>query len=166
MTAPYRRDENLRLGTNYHPAQLATHFAFPSYGGSFDAAVLRRVGVGICRRHEGGVRCPSYMVTREEVDSTRGRARMLFEMLQGNSDSPIQDGWRSREVLGALDLCLACKRCKKDCPVNVDMATYKAEFLSHRYAGRLRPLAHYSMGWLPLWANLASRIPHVVYALT
>ena len=106
------------------------------------------------------------MVTREEVDSTRGRARMLFEMLQGNSDSPIQDGWRSREVLGALDLCLACKRCKKDCPVNVDMATYKAEFLSHRYAGRLRPLAHYSMGWLPLWANLASRIPHVVYALT
>ena len=105
MAAPYRLDENLRLGADYQPAQVSTHFAFPSDGGSFDAAVLRCVGVGKCRRHEGGVMCPSYMVTREEVDSTRGRARMLFEMLQGHPDSPIKDGWRSREVLDALDLC-------------------------------------------------------------
>ena len=166
LAAPYRLDENLRLGTDYQPAQLTTHFAFPSDGGSFDAAVLRCVGVGKCRRHEGGVMCPSYMVTREEEDSTRGRARVLFEMLQGHPDSPIQDGWRSTAVRDALDLCLACKGCKKDCPVNVDMATYKAEFLSHHYAGRLRPLAHYSMGWLPVWAQLATRLPRMVNALT
>ncbi len=166
IAAPYRIDENLRLGTDYQPAQLKTHFAFPADGGSFDAAVLRCVGVGKCRRHEGGVMCPSYMVTREEEDSTRGRSRVLFEMLQGHPDSPIQDGWRSTAVLDALDLCLACKGCKKDCPVNVDMATYKAEFLSHHYAGRLRPLAHYSMGWLPVWAQLASRLPRVINALS
>ncbi|WP_269048538.1 (Fe-S)-binding protein [Paenarthrobacter sp. Z7-10] len=87
-------------------------------------------------------------------------------MLQGHADSPIEDGWRSTAVLESLDLCLSCKGCKKDCPVNVDMATYKAEFLSHHYAGRLRPMAHYSMGWLPLWAQLASRLPRVVNALS
>jgi Fe-S oxidoreductase len=77
---------------------------------------------------------------------------MLFEMLDGHPDSPIKDGWRSTAVRDALDLCLACKGCKKDCPVDVDMATYKAEFLAHHYAGRLRPRAHYALGWLPLLA--------------
>jgi len=166
MTAPYRLDEHLRLGADYTPQQLDTHFQFPHDEGGFDTAVLRCVGVGKCRRHEGGVMCPSYMATREEEHSTRGRARVLFEMLQGHPDSPITDGWRSTAVRDALDLCLACKGCKKDCPVNVDMATYKAEFLSHHYAHRLRPLAHYSMGWLPALAQVASRAPRVLNALT
>lgn len=106
--------------------------------------------------------CPSYRVTREEEHSTRGRARLLFEMVNGDR---IANGWRSTEVRDALDLCLACKGCRSDCPVNVDMATYKAEFLSHHYARRLRPRAHYSMGWLPLWARLAVLAPGTVNAL-
>ena len=110
--------------------------------------------------------CPSYMVTREEEHSTRGRSRLLFEMLEGHADSPVTAGWRSTEVRDALDLCLACKGCKKDCPVEVDMATMKAEFLAHHYAGRLRPRSHYSMGWLPAVAQAASRAPRVVNALT
>ncbi len=114
---------------------------------------LRCVGVGKCRRQDGGTMCPSYMVTREEQHSTRGRARLLFEMMNGEV---ITDGWRSEAVRDALDLCLACKGCLGDCPVNVDMATYKAEFLAHHYKGRLRPAAHYSMGWLPLLAVAAS----------
>jgi Fe-S oxidoreductase/FAD/FMN-containing dehydrogenase len=166
IAAPYRIDENLRLGADYRPARPETHFRFPHDEGSFDHAVLRCVGVGACRRHEGGVMCPSYMVTREEEHSTRGRSRLLFEMLQGHDDSPINDGWRSTDVRDALDLCLSCKGCKKDCPVNVDMATYKAEFLSHHYAGRLRPLPHYSMGWLPLLAQAATRMPRVVNAFS
>jgi len=166
VAAPYRLDEALRLGPTYEPRQLDTHFRFPHDDGSFAHAVLRCVGVGKCRRHEGGVMCPSYMVTREEEHSTRGRSRLLFEMLQGHPDSPIQDGWRSTAVRDALDLCLACKGCKKDCPVNVDMATYKAEFLSHHYAGRLRPLAHYSMGWLPVVAQFASRMPRLINSIT
>jgi FAD/FMN-containing dehydrogenase/Fe-S oxidoreductase len=166
VAAPYPLDEHLRLGAPYRPERLQTHFGFPDDDGSFDSAVLRCVGVGKCRRHEGGVMCPSYMVTREEEHSTRGRARLLFEMLQGHPDSPIRDGWRSDAVRNALDLCLACKGCKKDCPVNVDMATYKAEFMSHYYAGRLRPLAHYSMGWLPLLAQAATRVPRLVNAVT
>ncbi len=110
--------------------------------------------------------CPSYMVTREEEHSTRGRSRLLFEMLAGHADSPVTGGWRSTEVRDALDLCLACKGCKRDCPVEVDMATMKAEFLAHHYAGRLRPLAHYSMGWLPAVAQLASRAPRLVNAVS
>jgi Fe-S oxidoreductase len=106
------------------------------------------------------------MVTREEEHSTRGRSRLLFEMLEGHADSPVQAGWRSTEVRDALDLCLACKGCKKDCPAEVDMATMKAEFLAHHYAGRLRPRAHYSMGWLPAVARLASRAPRLVNALS
>jgi Fe-S oxidoreductase len=110
--------------------------------------------------------CPSYRATREEEHSTRGRARLLFEMVNNDGDSPITDGWRSDEVHDALDLCLACKGCKTDCPVNVDMATYKAEFLHHHYKRRLRPLAHYSMGWLPAVARLVALAPRTVNALT
>ena len=110
--------------------------------------------------------CPSYMVTREEEHSTRGRSRLLFEMLEGHADSPVTAGWRSTEVRDALDLCLACKGCKRDCPVEVDMATMKAEFLAHHYQGRLRPRAHYSMGWLPAAAQLASRAPWLVNAVS
>ena len=105
--------------------------------------------------------CPSYQVTREELHSTRGRAHLLWEMLQGDV---VTDGWRSTEVRDALDLCLSCKGCLSDCPVNVDMATYKAEFTHHHYAGRpwARPVSHWSMGWLPLWSRLASRAPRLV----
>ena len=107
--------------------------------------------------------CPSYMVTREEKHTTRGRAHLLFEMLQGN---PLTEGWRSESVKEALDLCLACKGCKGDCPVNVDMATYKAEFLSHYYAGQLRPRSSYAMGLIYWWSRLASRMPGVVNFFT
>ena len=107
--------------------------------------------------------CPSYMVTREEKDSTRGRARMLFEMMNGEI---IQDGWKSEAVKDALDLCFSCKGCKGDCPVNVDMATYKAEFLSHYYAGRLRPRHAYAFGWIHIWASLASLAPSLANLFT
>ncbi|MBQ1016805.1 FAD-binding oxidoreductase [Micromonospora sp. D93] len=166
VVPPYRLDSHLRLGTDYDHGAVDTVFAYPDDGASFGNAVLRCVGVGKCRRHEGGVMCPSYMVTREEEHSTRGRARLLFEMLDGTSrGGTIGDGWRSTEVRDALDLCLACKGCKADCPVNVDMATYKAEFLHHHYARRLRPRSHYSMGWLPLVAAVAARLPRTVNAL-
>src|SRR5437870_4148158 len=117
---PYPITADLRLGTDYRPPELETHFAYPDDGGSFAHATVRCVGVGKCRRMDGGTMCPSYMVTREEKHSTRGRARLLFEMFQGD---PIPDNWRNEEVKEALDLCLACKGCKGDCPVNVDMAT-------------------------------------------
>ncbi|TWP46770.1 FAD-binding oxidoreductase [Lentzea tibetensis] len=117
----------------------------------FAADTRRCVGVGKCLNTKGGVMCPSYRVTKEEKHSTRGRARLLFEMLTGDV---IRKGWRSAEVRDALDLCLACKGCKRDCPVDVDMAAYKAEFLHHHYKWRVRPAAHYSMGWLPLWLRL------------
>lgn len=166
LVASYPLDSHLRLGVDYNHGQVATHFHYPDDDGSFGRAVLRCVGVGQCRREHGGVMCPSYMVTREEAHSTQGRARLLFEMLDGTArGGTISDGWRSEAVRDALDLCLACKGCKSDCPVNVDMATYKAEFLSHHYQGRLRPRPHYSMGWLPAVATVAARAPRVVNAL-
>ena len=121
---PNRLDENLRWGADYRPAEPATHFAYPDDGHRFSIAADRCVGVGKCRGDESGVMCPSYRATGEEEHSTRGRARLLFEMLEGDV---ITDGWQSTEVRDALDLCLACKGCRSDCPVNVDMATYKAE---------------------------------------
>jgi Fe-S oxidoreductase len=158
---PARLDEHLRLGADWAPRQSEPlYFAFPDDGGSFREAANRCVGVGKCRKleNEGGtVMCPSYQVTREEEHSTRGRARLLFEMLDGHGDGPIKDGWRSTEVRDALDLCLACKGCKSDCPANVDMATYKAEFLAHHYRHRLRPRADYAMGWLPVLARAVRR---------
>ena len=162
----YPLDGQLRMGVDYDHGGVDTAFAYPHDDHSFGRAVARCVGVGRCRRHEGGVMCPSYMVTKEEEHSTRGRARLLFEMLDGTRrGGAIADGWRSKEVLHALDLCLACKGCKKDCPVNVDMATYKAEFLFHHFKKRIRPLSHYSMGWLPVWAAVAQVSPRVVNAV-
>lgn len=160
---PYGQTANLKLGPDYDPPQWPTHFHFPEDGGSFSHATMRCVGVGKCRRHENGTMCPSYMVTREEEHSTRGRARLLFEMLQGEE---IKDGWKSDAVKNALDLCLACKGCKGDCPVNVDMATYKSEFLSHYYEGRLRPRSAYAFGWIYWWSRLASKIPQLVNFFT
>lgn len=142
-------DANLRLGSDWSPRYDGRlHFAYPEDDGSFVAAANRCVGVGKCRQHShdsGSVMCPSYQVTLEEEHSTRGRARLLFEMLHGHGDGPITDGWRSSAVHDALDLCLACKGCKSDCPVDVDMATYKAEFLAHHYEGRVRPRSHYAI---------------------
>ena len=160
---------DLRLGADWAPADPAdTEFTYPGDDGSFQRAVLRCVGVGKCHspQQDGRVMCPSYRATRDEQHSTRGRSRLLFEMLDGHADTPIKDGWRSDAVKDALDLCLACKGCLSDCPMHVDMATYKAEFLSHHYARRLRPRAHYAMGWLPLWARLAHVAPELVNALS
>ncbi|GAB2583704.1 FAD-binding and (Fe-S)-binding domain-containing protein [Kribbella endophytica] len=141
--------------------KLLTVFAYGNDNHDFAQAQRRCVGIGKCRQSSGGVMCPSYQVTREELHSTRGRAHLLWEMLEGDL---VTDGWRSTEVRDALDLCLSCKGCQSDCPVNVDMATYKAEFTHHHYARRpwARPLSHWSMGWLPLWSRLASRAPRIV----
>ncbi|WP_370353707.1 FAD-binding and (Fe-S)-binding domain-containing protein [Catenulispora sp. EB89] len=127
--------------------------------GDFGRAVRRCVGVGKCRSAVGGVMCPSFRATGDEKDSTRGRARVLQEMLDGRS---VRGGYRAPEVLDALDLCLGCKGCKTDCPVGVDMAAYKTEVLYQHYRGRPRPAAHYSLGWLPVWARLAGFAPRVV----
>jgi len=160
---PNKLDDNLRLGANYAPWEPKTRFQFPEDHGSLAEATLRCVGVGKCRRDEGGVMCPSYRATREEEHSTRGRAHLLWEMTQGEI---IQDGWRSEEVKKSLDLCLACKGCKSDCPVGVDVATYKAEFLSHYYEGRIRPLSAYAFGNIDLWARIASNAPGLINLTT
>lgn len=155
----YGQTNDLRLGTDYNPPELKRHFKFPDDAFSWERITLKCVGVGECRRHEGGVMCPSYMVTREEMHSTRGRSRLLFEMLQGNV---LKGGWKDEHVKEALDLCLACKGCKGDCPVNVDMATYKSEFLSHYYEKKFRPRTAYVFGWIYWWSRMASLMPNVV----
>jgi FAD/FMN-containing dehydrogenase/Fe-S oxidoreductase len=163
LIEPYKIDENLRLGAGYKPWQPETHFQFPHDHGSLAHATLRCVGVGKCRRDEGGVMCPSFRVTREEEHSTRGRVHLLWEMAQGEV---IRDGWRDEVVKESLDLCLSCKGCKSDCPVGVDLATYKAEFLSHYHEGCLRPRSHYAFANIDLWARLASAAPGLVNLTT
>jgi len=174
---PYKLDANLRLGPNYAPWEPETRFQFPADHGSLSAATLRCVGVGKCRREgrgdDGGVMCPSWRATHDEEHSTRGRAHLLWEMTQGQSrqgpareDAIIRDGWRSEAVKQSLDLCLACKGCKSDCPVGVDVATYKAEFLSHYYEGRVRPRSAYAFGNIDLWARVASTVPGLVNLTT
>lgn len=157
LVRPAPLDANLRFSVlPRKPVDVA--FGYPSDGGDFSAAVRRCVGVAKCRTAPvpgAGVMCPSFRATGEEEHSTRGRARLLHEMLAGEL---VTDGWRSTEVRDALDLCLSCKGCRSDCPVEVDMATYKAEFLHHHYAGRRRPAAHYAMGWLPVWLRWAARV--------
>jgi FAD/FMN-containing dehydrogenase/Fe-S oxidoreductase len=160
---PFPPTENLRLGTDYAPPAPDTYFHFTSDGGSFANAALRCVGVGACRKHTSGTMCPSYMATREEMHSTRGRARLLFEMLEGD---PLQDGWRSEAVKEALDLCLACKACKSECPVQVDMATYKAEFLAHYHEHRWRPRQAHFLGRIDRWSRLAALMPRLTNFMT
>ncbi|MGI5376254.1 FAD-binding and (Fe-S)-binding domain-containing protein [Streptomyces sp. CA-251387] len=156
LVRPAPVDANLRFAVlPRKPVDVA--FGYPADGGDFSAAVRRCVGVAKCRTTSvsgSAVMCPSFRVTGEEEHSTRGRARLLHEMLAGEL---VTEGWRSTEVRDALDLCLACKGCRSDCPVEVDMATYKAEFLHHHYAGRRRPAAHYSMGRLPQWLRAVAR---------
>ena len=156
LVEPYKLDEHLRLGAEYRPWEPETHFKFPEDHGSLASSTLRCVGVGKCRRYEGGVMCPSFRVTREERHSTRGRAHLLWEMTKGEV---IHDGWRDEHVKESLDLCLACKGCKSECPVGVDVATYKAEFLSHYYEGRRRPRSALAFGNIATWARLASLAP-------
>jgi FAD/FMN-containing dehydrogenase/Fe-S oxidoreductase len=163
VVEPYRMDENLRLGAGYNPWEPETHFQFPHDHGSLAHATLRCVGVGKCRREEGGVMCPSWRVTHEEEHSTRGRAHLLFEMAKGDV---IRGGWRDEDVKQSLDLCLSCKGCKSDCPVGVDLATYKAEFLSHYHEGRLRPRSDYAFANIDFWARLASKVPGLVNLAT
>ena len=153
---PYRLDENLRLGADYDPWQPETHFKFIDDHGSLASATTRCVGVGRCRRFEGGVMCPSFRATRDEEHSTRGRAHLLWEMTQGEV---IKDRWQNEAVKKSLDLCLACKGCKSDCPTGVDVATYKAEFLSHYYESNRRPLNALAFGNIDLWARAASQVP-------
>ncbi|MPY54501.1 FAD-binding and (Fe-S)-binding domain-containing protein [Streptomyces acidicola] len=186
LVRPAPLDSNLRFAVlPRKPVDVA--FGYPEDGGDFSAAVRRCVGVAKCRTTAAGsgpgsgsgsgsgsgpgpvsgsvaspvaapvsgVMCPSFRATGEEEHSTRGRARLLHEMLAGEV---VTDGWRSTEVRDALDLCLSCKGCRSDCPVGVDMATYKAEFLHHHYAGRRRPAAHYTMGWLPVWLRTVARL--------
>ena len=156
------RTEHLKLAV-YQPPRQATQFAYPEDDGDFRHAAVRCVGVGECRKHDHGTMCPSYMVTREEKHTTRGRARILFEMLEGEV---IRDGWASEEVEDALDLCLACKGCKGECPVHVDMATYKAEFLHRYYRHHWRPRHAYAFGWIHRWARIASRVPSLANLVT
>jgi FAD/FMN-containing dehydrogenase/Fe-S oxidoreductase len=154
--------EDLRLGADYAPWQPKTHFAFAENNGSFASATLRCVGVGACRKQDAGTMCPSFMATGEELHSTRGRAHLLWELMQGEV---LPNQWKNDQVKESLDLCLACKACKSECPVSVDLATYKAEFLAHYYEGQRRPLSHYAFGRIDVWARLASIAPGIVNAL-
>jgi FAD/FMN-containing dehydrogenase/Fe-S oxidoreductase len=156
LVRPNKLDADLRLGANYRPWKPETHFKFPHDNGSLAQATQRCVGVGKCRQYEGGVMCPSFRVTREEEHSTRGRAHLLWEMAKGDV---IRGQWRDPQVKSSLDLCLSCKGCKGDCPVAVDVATYKAEFLAHHYEGHARPLGHYVFGNIDRWARAASLMP-------
>jgi FAD/FMN-containing dehydrogenase/Fe-S oxidoreductase len=160
LVDPARVDADLRPAAPRR--RLPVALRYPDDGGDLGHALHRCVGVGKCRAASGGVMCPSFRATRDERDSTRGRARTLQEMLAGGV---VADGWRSAAVRDALDLCLACKGCKRDCPVEVDMATYKSEFLYQHYRHRVRPAAHYALGWLPLWARLAALAPNVANRL-
>jgi FAD/FMN-containing dehydrogenase/Fe-S oxidoreductase len=154
--------EDLRLGADYNPWQPALNFAFPDDEGSFARAALRCVGVGACRKTDAGAMCPSFMATGEELHSTRGRAHLLWELMQRET---LPGGWSNEQVHESLDLCLSCKACKSECPVSVDMATYKAEFLSHHFETKRRPIAHYAFGRIDRLARLASLAPSIVNAV-
>jgi FAD/FMN-containing dehydrogenase/Fe-S oxidoreductase len=164
LVRPARFDDAVRVAAAPRLTR-GLAFAYGHDGGDFSAAVHRCTGVGKCRadlQAAGGVMCPSWPATRNEKDTTRGRARVLQEMLAPGG--PVRD-WRSPEVHEALDLCLSCKGCSRDCPTGVDMATYKAEVLHQSYRRRLRPLSHYALGQLPRWADLAARMPRLANAL-
>jgi FAD/FMN-containing dehydrogenase/Fe-S oxidoreductase len=154
IVRPRKLDADLRVFVAGPRPATRTQLALAQDHGSLEAATRRCVGVGACLSGAGNVMCPSYRATGDEQHSTRGRARLLFEFASGRAGV---DAAHADDVAGALDLCLSCKGCKKDCPVGVDMAAYKAEFLAQRYQGRRRPVTHYSLGWLPRWLRLVSR---------
>ncbi len=159
---PYPLDANIRFGPGYRTSTLTpAYFPFAEDAGSLQHAAERCVGVGRCRRDDAGVMCPSYRATRDERHSTRGRAKLLVELFQGEV-TPAS--WRNEDVRDALDLCLSCKGCAVDCPTHVDMATYKAEFLAHHYRGRVRPREMYALGFVPWLARAATRFPALANA--
>ena len=160
VVEPYGPTDHLRR-PGYRPAPAAASLELKTEGG-LEGAALRCVGVGKCRKTDAGTMCPSYMATRDERHSTRGRAHLLFEMFRGET---ITTGWESQEIAEALDLCLACKACKSECPVSIDMASYKAEFLAHHYERRSRPMRAHLIGHIDWWAPLASTWPRLVNAL-
>jgi len=161
---PYRADENLRQGPDYRPPQLLTRMKFNTpEGEGFTRQMDRCIGAARCRQQRGATMCPSYRATREERFSTRGRARLLFEMVQGEV---IKDGWDSVAVREALDTCLSCKGCRHDCPTHTDVASYKAEFLSHYHENRARPRQAYFFGMIGRWAPKAAPFAFLVNALT
>ncbi len=164
IVQPRPVEADVRLA-RVRPVRHGLGFSYRHDRGDLSMAVHRCVGVGKCRADttaSGGVMCPSYLATRDEKDSTRGRARVLQDVVSGALGP---NGWRSDAVHDALDLCLACKGCSSDCPTGVDMASYKAEALYQKYRRRLRPRSHYALGWLPRWARLASRAPRLVNAV-
>jgi len=154
--------ENLRYGPRvankdgHAHSKLETHFVFAHDHGSLEDAAARCVGVGACLNKNGGVMCPSYRATGQEQHSTRGRARLLWEMLAG---ALKKEGFASEAVHEALDLCLSCKACKTECPEQVDMAQYKSEFLAQKYKGKLHPLHHYVFGFADKMARMGSLTP-------
>lgn len=152
----YKVDDNLRLRpyTTIHQPEL--NFSYAQDGGVFSRTTERCIGIGKCLQKDEGTMCPSYKVTGDEQHSTRGRAHLLHEMMRGEV---VRGGWRDEQVKESLDLCLACKGCKTECPVKVDVASYKAEFLSHYYKNKLRPLSAYLFGWIFRWARMASIFP-------
>ncbi|MCP2163669.1 FAD-binding and (Fe-S)-binding domain-containing protein [Goodfellowiella coeruleoviolacea] len=157
LVRPRPVDADLRR-PRARPLPARDGFAFGHDGGDFTNAVHRCVGVGKCRADTsaaGGFMCPSFLATRDEKDTTRGRARVLQDMANG---SLVTGGWSAPEVAESLELCLSCKACASDCPAGVDMARYKAEVLHRSYAGRLRPASHYSLGQLPRWLALLNRL--------
>jgi FAD/FMN-containing dehydrogenase/Fe-S oxidoreductase len=160
VVTPESVTADLRLATTRPLA--AAKFSLAEDRGDLGRAVHRCVGVGSCRADSSGFMCPSFLATRDEKDSTRGRARVLQEVLDGGL---LPAAWRSDGVAESLDLCLSCKACASDCPAGVDMATYKSETLYRRYRRRLRPVSHYSLGWLPRWLRLAERTPRVLNRL-
>lgn len=164
LVEPRAIDDDLR-GSGRHAVKAPLGLGLHKDGGDFGAAVHRCTGVGKCVANTttaASVMCPSYQASGEEKDSTRGRARVLQEMVDGRL---VKDGWAAPEVEAALDLCLACKGCLSECPTGVDMASYKSEVLHQRYRGRLRPRSHYSLGWLPRVARATSPFSRAVNAL-
>jgi FAD/FMN-containing dehydrogenase/Fe-S oxidoreductase len=156
-------DTNIRYGPRYRTSTLVPKgFTFADDDSSLQRAAERCIGVGRCRSETTAVMCPSYRVTHDEKHSTRGRAKLLGEMFQGET---TPESWRNEEVFEALDLCLSCKGCAVDCPTHVDMATYKSEFLFHYYAKRLRPRSAYALGLIPWSGRIASRVPRTANRL-
>lgn len=163
VVSAYRMDENLKAPIFEASKNPQTTFKFPQDNMQFSKALSRCVGLGKCRKNETGTMCPSFQVTQDESYSTRGRAFMLQEMLQGGV---IKDSWRNEQIRESLEMCLACKACKTECPTNVDMATYKAEFMSQYYGQWRRPLKSYFFGHIHRWSKLGSSVPALANWMT